>query len=190
MIQAATQALVDHADELTELDRAIGDGDHGLNMRRGALAIQARQEELAGLSINDALKAMAVTCMSSIGGSSGPVFGTLLLTLGKELPPEPRSADLACALDAGIKALTRLGKAEVGQKTLLDVLDPVRQVLAQGGPDMVARVRRCALDSPTATAQIEATRGRASFLGERARGHVDPGSRSMALIIGAVCDTL
>jgi dihydroxyacetone kinase-like protein len=182
--------LIDHAEELTQLDRAIGDGDHGLNMRRGAQAIQARLEELAGLSLNEALKAMGMCCLSSIGGSSGPVFGTLLVTLGRELPAEPGPADLAQALDAGIKALTRLGKAQVGQKTLLDVLDPVRSVLAEGGENLTARVRQCAMDSATATAQIEATRGRASFLGERALGHVDPGSRSTALIIGAVCDTL
>ena len=190
LIRAATQTLIDHADELTELDRAIGDGDHGLNMRRGAQAIQARLDELAGMSLNEALKAMGMTCMSSIGGSSGPVFGTFLVTLGKELPGEPGPPDLARAVDLGIKALTRLGKAEVGQKTLLDVLDPVRRVLESGGQDLVARVRDCALASATATAQIEATRGRASFLGERALGHVDPGSRSMALIICAICDTL
>jgi dihydroxyacetone kinase-like protein len=190
LIRAATQALIEHADELTQLDRAIGDGDHGLNMRRGALAIQARLDELESLSLNDALQAMGKTCMSSIGGSSGPVFGTFLVTLGKELPARSGPADLARAMDIGIKALTRLGKAEVGQKTLLDVLDPVRRVLETGGPDLVARVRECALASATATAQIEATRGRASFLGDRALGHVDPGSRSMALIIGAICDTL
>ena len=190
LIRAATQALIEHADELTQLDRAIGDGDHGLNMRRGALAIQARLDELERLSLNDALQAMGKTCMSSIGGSSGPVFGTFLVTLGKELPARIGPADLARAMDIGIKALTRLGKAEVGQKTLLDVLDPVRRVLESGGPDLVARVHECALASAAATAQIEATRGRASFLGDRALGHVDPGSRSMALIIGAICDNL
>jgi phosphoenolpyruvate---glycerone phosphotransferase subunit DhaL len=190
IIQAVTQTLIDHVDELTALDQAIGDGDHGLNMRRGALAIQAKADELAALPLKDALKTMGLTCMSTIGGSSGPVFGTLLVTLGKELPGVPGAADMAHAVDAGIKALTRLGKAEVGQKTLLDVLDPVRKVLATGGEDLVARVRQCAFDSAAATAQIDATRGRASFLGERALGHVDPGSRSMALIIGAICDTL
>lgn len=190
LIRAATQTLIDHTDELSELDRAIGDGDHGLNMRRGAQAIQAKLQELSGLPLNEALKAMGLSCMSSIGGSSGPVFGTLLITLAKELPDEPQAADLARAVDAGIKALTRLGKAEVGQKTLLDVLDPVQRVLGEGGDDLVARVRRCALDSAAATAHIEAMRGRASFLGDRALGHVDPGSRSMALIIAAVCDAL
>lgn len=194
LIQAATQTLIDHVEELTALDQAIGDGDHGLNMRRGSQAIQAKIEVLRTQTLNEALKTMGLTCMSTIGGSSGPVFGTLLVTLGKELPPQPNAADVAQALDAGIKALTRLGKAEVGQKTLLDVLDPVRQVLAAAGdlkgPELLARVRQCADDSVQATAQMEAGRGRSSFLGDRALGHVDPGSRSMALIIGSVCDGL
>ena len=190
LIRHVTQTLIDHVDELTALDQAIGDGDHGLNMRRGALAIQAKLDELAGQSLNDALRTMGMTCMSTIGGSSGPVFGTLMVTLAKELPEAPAPADLARGLDAGVKALTRLGKAEVGQKTLLDVLAPVQQVLAAGGDDLVARVRQCAIDSALATAQMDAIKGRASFLGDRALGHVDPGSRSMALIIGAVCDSL
>jgi dihydroxyacetone kinase-like protein len=194
LIQAATQTLIDHVDELTALDQAIGDGDHGLNMRRGAQAIQAKMDVLSTQSLNEALKTMGLTCMSTIGGSSGPVFGTLLVTLAKELPAQPTSADLARALDAGIKALTRLGKAEVGQKTLLDVLDPVRQLLAAAGElhgaELLARVRQCADDSVLATAQMEAGRGRSSFLGERALGHVDPGSRSMALIISSICDRL
>jgi dihydroxyacetone kinase-like protein len=190
MIETGTQILIEHVEELTALDAAIGDGDHGLNMRRGALAIQAKRAELEGKSLNDALKAMGMTCMSTIGGSSGPVFGTLLVTLGKELPPSPGADDVARALAVAIAALSRLGKVEVGQKTLLDVLDPVHKVLAAGGPDLVARVRRCAFDSAQATAQMDAIKGRSSFLGERALGHVDPGSRSMALIIGAVCDTL
>ena len=191
LIRNATQTLIDHVDELTALDQAIGDGDHGLNMRRGALAIQAKLHELAGQSLNDALRTMGMTCMSTIGGSSGPVFGTLMVTLAKELPATaPTPADLARALDAGIKALTRLGKAEVGQKTLLDVLAPVQQTLAAGGDNMLARVRACAIESAQATAQMDAIKGRASFLGERAFGHVDPGSRSMALIIDSIGDTL
>ena len=194
MIHSATQTLIDHVDELTALDQAIGDGDHGLNMKRGALAIQARLPELETKSLNDALKTMGMTCMSTIGGASGPVFGTLLVTLAKDLPGAPGPADLAHALGTSITALTRLGKAEVGQKTLLDVLDPVRRLLQNSGEasgeDLLARVRQCAFDSARATAQMDAIKGRASFLGERALGHVDPGSHSMALIIGAVCDSL
>jgi phosphoenolpyruvate---glycerone phosphotransferase subunit DhaL len=138
MIRAATQTLVDHVEELTTLDQAIGDGDHGLNMKRGAEAIQAKLPELEAKSLQDALKTMGMTCMSVVGGSSGPVFGTLLVTLGKELRAAPTAPELAAAVAAGMAALTKLGKAEVGQKTLLD----------------------------------------------------DPGSRSMALIIAAICDTL
>ena len=190
LIQNATQTLVDHLDELTALDQAIGDGDHGLNMKRGAQAIQAKLAEMEGKGLHESLKTMGKTCVAMIGGSSGPVFGTLLMTLGKELPPEPTSQDFALALRASSEALTRLGKAEVGQKTLLDVLDPVQKVLAAGGPDLIARVRQCAFDSAQATADMDATRGRSSFLGDRAKGHVDPGSRSMALIIGSVCDSL
>jgi len=190
IIEACTQTLIDHVEELTELDSAIGDGDHGLNMKRGALAIRAKLAELETKSLNDALKTMGMTCMSTVGGSSGPVFGTLMVTLGKELPEQPKSADVAKALAAGIAALSRLGKVEVGQKTLLDVLDPVQKVLAAGGDNLVARVKQCAFDSAQATAAMDAIKGRASFLGERALGHVDPGSRSMALIIGTLCDTL
>ena len=193
LIQAATQVLLDHVDELTALDQAIGDGDHGLNMRRGALAIQAKMVQLTEQPLNEALKTMGLTCMSTIGGSSGPVFGTLLVTLGKELPSNPVAADVARALDASIKALTRLGKAEVGQKTLLDVLDPVRQLLANSDrwdAELISQVQQCAFDSAQATAHLNAGRGRSSFLGDRALGHVDPGSRSMALIIGSICDQL
>ena len=190
VIQSATQTLVDHLDELTALDQAIGDGDHGLNMKRGAQAIQAKLAEMESMGLNESLKTMGKTCVAMIGGSSGPVFGTLLMTLAKELPESPTSTELALALRKSIEALTRLGKAEVGQKTLLDVLDPVQKVLAEGGDNLIQRVKQCAAASAAATANMDATRGRSSFLGDRAKGHVDPGSRSMSLIIGAVCDGL
>ena len=190
LFRAATLTLLDHVEELTALDQAIGDGDHGLNMKRGALALQAKFAEWQGQSLNDTLKAAGMLCMATIGGSAGPVFGTLLVTLAKELPPEPGAADLSRAIQASIAALTRLGKAQVGQKTLLDVLDPLQRVLGDGGGDMPARARQTALDAAQATAAMDATRGRASFLGDRALGHVDPGSRSMALIVVAICDTL
>jgi dihydroxyacetone kinase-like protein len=190
IIRAATQTLIQHVDELTALDQAIGDGDHGLNMRRGALAIEAKLPEWHDKTLNETLKAMGLTCMSTIGGSSGPVFGTLLVTLAASLPAAPAPGDIARALAAGIAALTRLGKAEVGQKTLLDVLDPLQHLLEAGGPDLIARTRQCAFDAAAATAAMPAVKGRASFLGERALGHVDPGSRSMALIVAAICDSL
>jgi phosphoenolpyruvate---glycerone phosphotransferase subunit DhaL len=194
-IQHATQTLIDHVEELTTLDQAIGDGDHGLNMRRGALAIQAKLASLEGQPMAAVLKTLGMTCMSTIGGSSGPVFGTLLVTLAKELPEGAGPAECARALQAGIEALTRLGRAEVGHKTLLDVLDPVRHLLLELPADvprahMLQRVQQRAHEAAQATAAMAAVKGRASFLGERADGHVDPGSRSMALIIGAVCERL
>jgi phosphoenolpyruvate---glycerone phosphotransferase subunit DhaL len=192
LIQSTTQMLIDHVEELTTLDQAIGDGDHGLNMKRGALAIQARQAELATKTLPEALKLMGMTCMSTVGGSSGPVFGTLMVTMAKSLPGDrdASAAEVAAALGAGVEALKKLGKVEVGQKTLLDVLDPVQKELAAGGTDLAARVRDCAARSASATANTPATKGRSSFLGDRALGHVDPGSRSMSLIIATVCDHL
>jgi len=190
ILRAVTRTLVDHAEELTTLDQAIGDGDHGLNMRRGARAIEAKLADLEGKTLAQALKATGMACMASIGGSAGPVFGTLLVTLARDLPPQPGADDLARGLAAGIAAVTKLGKAQVGDKTLLDVLDPVQKTLAAGGVDMVARVRECALQACAATADMQAIRGRSSYLGERALGHVDPGARSSALIICALCDTL
>ncbi len=195
VITHATQILIDHMEELTALDQAIGDGDHGINMKRGAQAIQAKLPQMRDMSLNEMLKLMGTTCMSTIGGSSGPVFGTLLVTLAKELPANPLPADVASGLDAAITALKRLGKVEVGQKTLLDVLAPVQQLLAGAAPDesahaLKARIRQCATDSAAATAHMDATKGRSSFLGDRALGHVDPGSRSMSLIICSICDHL
>ncbi len=195
LITRTTQVLIDHVEELTALDQAIGDGDHGLNMKRGAQAIQAKIPLLEGKSLNDALKLMGMTCMSTIGGSSGPVFGTLLVTLAKELPEKPSAGDFANTLDFAIAALMKLGKVEIGQKTLLDVLAPVQKLIANYPSDadvrdLIVAVRRCAIDSANATAQMPAIKGRASFLGDRALGHIDPGSRSMSLIICAICDDI
>jgi dihydroxyacetone kinase-like protein len=178
----ATRTLIDHVDELTELDsghrRRRSRVEH--EARRGWRS-RARLDDWRASSLNEALKAAGTTCMATIGGSSGPVFGTLLVTLAKELPAEPKPADLGAAIAAAIAALTRLGKAEVGQKTLLDVLDPVQRVLATGPAPISSRACASARStSAAATATMAASRGRASFLGERALGHVDPGSRSMA----------
>ncbi len=138
---------------------------------------------------------MGTTCMATIGGSSGPVFGTLLVTLAKELPARA-DAGRPCRARSppAIAALTRLGKAEVGQKTLLDVLDPVQQRArrrAAGDADLAARVRQCALDSAAATATMDGDQAAAPRSSASARSATSiPGSRSMALIIGAICDSL
>jgi dihydroxyacetone kinase-like protein len=190
MIKACTQALIDRVEELTALDAAIGDGDHGLNMKRGSLAIQAKLADFEQATLNQALAKMGTICMATVGGSSGPVFGTLLITLSKNLPESPKPEDWSRALEAGVEALKKLGKVDVGQKTLLDVLVPVQKELQKQGDDVVSRVRVCANESAEATANIPAIKGRASFLGDRALGKVDPGSRSMAILITTICDHL
>jgi dihydroxyacetone kinase-like protein len=123
-----------------------------------------------------------------VGGASGPLYGTLAMELGKRLPSAPARGDWVAALAAAIEAVKARGKSEVGQKTMLDVLVPVQLKFAEGA-DAVA-VKSAALAAAEATAPLRATRGRASFLGERSIGHVDPGARSAALIVACVCDTI
>jgi dihydroxyacetone kinase-like protein len=177
--------VIDHADELTELDQAIGDGDHGVNMKRGFEAVLADLGGFAAKPLPEALKAIGLALVMKVGGASGPLYGTLFMTLGKELPPEPVVADLVRAFDAAIAAVKARGKSEVGQKTMLDVLAPAREALAAG------KDPRAAADAAAeATIPMKAIRGRASFLGERSIGHMDPGARSSALIIAAIAEVV
>ena len=187
---AALAATIDrHAEELTSLDQAIGDGDHGLNMKRGFEAVAADIEALSLKPWPDFLKGVGMTLVMKVGGASGPLFGTLFMTLGKELPAEPTGGDVVPALRAAIVAVQARGKAEAGHKTLLDVLIPVVEQLESGNLslDGLAETARRASE---ATKPLKAIRGRASFLGERSIGHMDPGARSSALMIAAVADVL
>jgi dihydroxyacetone kinase-like protein len=190
LIAAVAAAVVEHADELTALDQAIGDGDHGLNMKRGFEAVLAQLDTLAESPLPEAIAAVGKTLVMKVGGASGPLYGTLLMTLGRELPAEPTSADAARALGIAIEAVKRLGKSDVGQKTLLDVVAPAQRELAGGGSGLGRRVSRLAADAALATIPMKAIKGRASFLGERSVGHMDPGARSSSLMIAAVCATL
>jgi dihydroxyacetone kinase-like protein len=190
LIEATAAAVIDHADELSELDRAIGDGDHGLNMKRGFEAVLADLDGLADKSLPDLLKGLGTLLVMKVGGASGPLYGTLFLALGKELPVEPGLHDTAGAFALAIAAVKARGRSEVGQKTMLDVLAPVLAALAEGGPDLPRRLRETALSAAEATRPMKAIKGRASFLGERSIGHVDPGARSSALMISAVVEIL
>ena len=185
LIETVARRVIDHAEELTALDQAIGDGDHGLNMKRGFEAVLADLDAHAARPLPEALKAIGMALVMKVGGASGPLYGTLFMTLGKELPVDPSIADMARALGAAVEAVKARGKSDVGQKTMLDVLAPVRDALAADRDP-----RAAAAKAAEATVPMKAIRGRASFLGERALGHVDPGSRSMALIIAAICDGL
>jgi phosphoenolpyruvate---glycerone phosphotransferase subunit DhaL len=188
LVRALAATVIEHADELTSLDQAIGDGDHGLNMKRGFEAVLATLPGLADKSLPEMLKAIGMTLVMKVGGASGPLVGTFFMELGKALPEQPVRADLVAATDRAIDAVKARGRSEAGQKTLLDVLVPVQAVLANGG-DASAIAAEAARAADRTTPML-AIRGRASFLGERSIGHMDPGSRSASLLIGAAVTTL
>lgn len=188
LIAAAADTIAAHADELTALDQAIGDGDHGLNMKRGFEAVRAETDAFAAKPWPEALKAIGTKLVMTVGGASGPLFGTLFLALGKEISAEADRAGLTIAFGKAIEAVAARGKSQTGQKTMLDVLQPVHEALAEGktATEIVAVADRAA----QATVPMKALRGRASFLGERSIGHMDAGARSTALLVRAVAETI
>lgn len=185
-ILRVADAVIAHEPELTALDQVIGDGDHGLNMRRGFEAVRAEAETVAAKPLPDALKAIGNRLVMTVGGASGPLYGTLAIALGKELAPD--ASNFPKALEAAISAVMARGKSQPGQKTLIDVLLPVQEAIAAGGPRLAQRLPSVAEDAAQATASVRAFRGRASYLGECSIGHVDPGARSTSLIVAAICD--
>lgn len=189
LTETVATRLISHAEELTTLDSAIGDADHGLNMKRGCEAILADLNNIATKPLPDALKAVGTALVMKVGGASGPLYGTLFLTLGKELGASPNVVDAGRALAAAVEAMKMRGKSDTGQKTMLDVLAPLADTLKAGETDLDA-IRAKAKSLAEATIPMKATRGRASFLGERSIGHMDPGARSSELMIDAVCDAL
>ncbi len=189
LIDASCAAIDEAADELTRLDQAIGDGDHGLNMRRGFKAILAQRDTLAALPPGEALQKAGMLLVTTVGGASGPLYGSLLIGTGKAAAAGKGWVD---ALADGIEAVKRRGRSDVGAKTMLDVLVPVLAALREEG-DLGARLDRARAVADTsreATKDMLATRGRASFLGERSRGHYDPGATSSQLLIKTVCRVL
>jgi dihydroxyacetone kinase-like protein len=189
LIDAVAAEVIAHADELTALDSAIGDADHGINMKRGFEAVLADKTNIIAKPLPEALKALGMTLVMKVGGASGPLYGTLFMTLGKELPAEPQPTDLPRALNAAVEALKARGKADFGNKTMLDVLGPVAKALAASDASFDS-VRQVARKAAEATVPLKAIRGRASFLGDRSIGHMDPGARSSELMIAALCNTL
>ena len=185
MVRAVAAVIESHAEELTSLDQAIGDGDHGINMKRGFDAVLADVANLSAKPWPDFLKGVGTMLVMKVGGASGPLYGTLFMALGKELPAEPTRADLPRAFRAAIAAVQARGKSERGQKTMLDVLYPVAEALEAGAAEGPA-IARAAHAAAEATIPVKAVRGRASFLGERSIGHMDPGARSSALMITAI----
>ena len=186
LLDAVCATITAHAEELTALDSAIGDGDHGANMKRGFDAVAAEAAALAGKPLPEALKAIGTKLVMTVGGASGPLYGTMFLTLGKELAAAPE--DYAAAFRKAVDAVAARGKSKFGQKTMLDVLYPIADALDAGKSK--AEILAVADSEVVATKDRKAIRGRASFLGDRSIGHIDPGARSSALIVEAIAGAL
>jgi dihydroxyacetone kinase-like protein len=196
MIEACAATIDREAEQLTALDQAIGDGDHGLNMRRGFQALREQKAELAALPLGQMLQKAGMTLVMKVGGASGPLYGSLFMAMGKAAPDQVDGQGVVAMLGAGIAAVKARGKADAGEKTMLDVLVPVYEALAaelaagRAGPALLQAVAKRAAEAAEATKPLKATKGRASFLGERSVGHVDPGARSCALLVATLCDQL
>jgi phosphoenolpyruvate---glycerone phosphotransferase subunit DhaL len=190
LFETVAHRVIAGADELTDLDRAIGDGDHGANMRRGFEAVLAAVDDLSAKDLGESLKGVGTTLVMKVGGASGPLYGTLFMSLGKSLADEVTREQIADAFAAAIDAVKARGKSDIGQKTMLDVLFPVLGVLREGGDGLPVRLKATAREAAEKTIPMRAIRGRASFLGERSIGHMDPGARSSELIVDAVADVM
>jgi phosphoenolpyruvate---glycerone phosphotransferase subunit DhaL len=181
---------------LTKLDGAIGDGDHGTNMDRGMKKALERLESTDGDDIGASLKAVGMALVSSVGGAAGPLYGTLFLQMGQATAgkSEIDLAGFTEALDAGVQGVIRRGKAEPGDKTMLDALGPALEALRGSGDDDVAgaleRAAEAAREGMEATVPMVARKGRASYLGERSAGHQDPGATSSHLLLKTVAEAV
>jgi phosphoenolpyruvate---glycerone phosphotransferase subunit DhaL len=188
----------EHAAYLTDLDSAIGDGDHGINMDRGMRAVVEKLDSTRPATADELFKLVGVTLVSSVGGASGPLYGTFFLRLGAAAGPstELPADDLARALRAGLDGLAARGKPELGDKTMFDALHPALDALDEAiaaGADatgaFTTSAAACAAGRD-ATIPMVARKGRASYLGERSAGHQDPGATSATLLLDAAAATL
>lgn len=188
-------ALVTAAEgELTELDAAIGDADHGTNMTRGLRAAVAALDAAPAAGPGEACRTVGLALTRAIGGASGPLYGTVFVAVGEALPDGPTvdASDLAAALREGLRAVQQLGAAVAGDKTMIDAIAPavaeLEERLATGAPlsDALARAAAAGRDGATATIPMRARKGRASYLGPRSEGHQDPGATSSAMLFTAL----
>jgi dihydroxyacetone kinase-like protein len=197
-IRAFAALVSEQKGYLTELDSAIGDADHGINMDRGMKAVLDKLDSTPSTTADELFKLVGLTLVSSVGGASGPLYGTFFLRLGSaagtvtELSPD----DLAKGLRAGLDGLVARGKPELGDKTMYDALHPALEALEAalaGGStsgDAFAAAAAACHRGRDATIAMVARKGRASYLGERSAGHQDPGATSAALLLDAAVSTL
>ena len=182
--------VTEKRDYLTELDSAIGDADHGANMARGMGAVMEKLGGQSASTVDELLKGVGMTLVTSVGGASGPLYGTLFLRMGMTAGAvtELDAAGLAAALRAGLEGIVARGKAEAGDKTMFDAMSPAVDAFdtaIAGGADLASAARSAAdaaASGREATLPLVARKGRASYLGERSAGHIDPGAASTAIL--------
>jgi dihydroxyacetone kinase-like protein len=194
-IARVASTIADQADYLTQLDSAIGDADHGVNMNRGFAAVTDALADYEAATVGDLLVRVGSTLVSRVGGASGPLYGTAFRAMGKELAtPTVDSAQLAGALRAGLEALQKLGAAVPGDKTIVDAYLPAIEALeaavtaGEGVPAATAAAASAAHEGMRSTIPMQARKGRASYLGPRSVGHQDPGATSTWLIFRSLAE--
>lgn len=193
-IRGAQAVLGEHRMELIDLDRAIGDGDHGENMDRGFKAVVARLDEGGVEDVQGVLKVVASTLMSKVGGAAGPLYGTAFLRAAKAAEGDLDAAGVVALIEGALDGIVARGKATTGEKTMVDAWTPALEAAraAAGSGASPTETLRAAADAAAKGAEdtipLQATKGRASYLGERSIGHKDPGATSTAYILAAAAD--
>ena len=189
-------SIDEHQQELEKLDQEIGDGDHIFNIQRGINESIELKDQLIGLEPSEVLKEIGMKVMTTVGGSSGALFATLLISMSKKYNYQlTNQKNIASMFTNGVEAMKKRGKADLGEKTMLDVLIPVSIELQKLSNHedvkyIARRVKEVAKKGMLSTENLIATKGRASYLGERSKGHIDPGARSSQLAIEAICNTI
>lgn len=174
------ETITAHKDDLNQLDSAIGDGDHGSNMDRGVKAVKEKIDQNSYTDLTDLLKDIGMSLVSKVGGASGPLYGSAFISMAKV---SKESGDSPSLFAAGLEGITKRGKAEPGEKTMVDVWHPVINALENEG--LTQSTIDDALES---TKEMKATKGRASYLGDRSIGHIDPGAQSSAYLFSTLLE--
>ncbi len=197
LIAAIQSEIINNEAEISALDRAIGDGDHVTNLLRGLEAVTKLNDELVQIDWSAALMKIGMTLMSTMGGASGSLLGSMFVSMGKAAKEQELDLNGMTAIySAGVESIKARGKADIGEKTMLDTLIPVMQSLqsdAEQNADkttVLSNIKTAAIQGMQSTKDMLATKGRASFLGERARGHIDAGARTSQLILCVIADEL
>ncbi|THF60264.1 MAG: dihydroxyacetone kinase subunit L [Methylophaga nitratireducenticrescens] len=197
LIQAIQSEMLNNEEEISALDRAIGDGDHLTNLLRGLDAVAKLNNELIQLDWSAALMKIGMTLMSTMGGASGSLLGSMFVSMGKTAKDHQLDlASVTAIYTAGVESIKARGKSDIGEKTMLDTLIPVMSSLqtavleSQDKSSVLENIKTAAIDGMLSTKEMLATKGRASFLGERARGHIDAGARTSQLILCVIADEL